>query len=53
MSQMLLRRLLRLPEFRTRAVRMGKVAYVNPTRIEYWQLGDGRLHRLTWPEISA
>jgi len=50
---MLLRRLLRLPEFRTRAVRMGKVAYVNPTRIEYWQIGDRRLHRLTWPEISA
>lgn len=49
---MLLRRLLQLPEFRTKAARMGKVAYVSPTRIEYWQLGDERLYRLAWPEAT-
>jgi len=49
---MLLRHLLQLPEFHTKAARMGKVAYVHPTRIEYWQLGDERLHRLTWPEVT-
>ena len=49
----LLRRLLRLPEFRTKRARMGKVAQVSPTRIEYWQLGDEQLHRLIWPETSA
>jgi len=49
----LLRRLLRLPEFRTKAVRMGKVARVSPTRIEYWQLGDERVHGLSWPEASV
>ena len=48
----LLRRLLRLSEFRTKAARMGKVAYVSSTRIEYWQLDDERLHRLTWPDAS-
>ena len=49
----LLRRLLRLPEFRTKRARMGKVAQVRPTHIEYWQLGDEQLHRLIWPETSA
>jgi hypothetical protein len=49
----LLRRLLRLPEFRTKRARMGKVAQVSPTHIEYWQLGDEQLHRLFWPETSA
>jgi hypothetical protein len=49
----LLRRLLRLPEFRTKRARMGKVTQVRPTHIEYWQLGDERLHRLVWPETST
>ena len=49
----LLRRLLRLPEFRTKRARMGKVAQVRPTHIEYWQLGDEQLHRLIWPKTSA
>ncbi|MBC8492348.1 MAG: hypothetical protein H8D43_01080 [Chloroflexi bacterium] len=49
----LLRRLLRLPEFRTKRARMDKVAQVRPTHIEYWQLGDEQLHRLIWPETSA
>ena len=49
----LLRRLLRLPEFRTKAVRMGKVARVSSTHIEYWQFGDEQVHELNWPEASA
>jgi hypothetical protein len=49
----LLRRLLRLPEFRTKRARMGKVAQVRPTHIEYWQLDDEQLHRQVWPETSA
>ncbi len=49
----LLRRLLRLPEFRTKRARVGKVAQVRPTHVEYWQLGDEQLHRLIWPETAA
>ena len=49
----LLRRLLRLPEFRTKRARIGKVAQVRPTHIEYWQLSDEKLRRLIWPETSA
>jgi len=48
----LLRRLLRLPEFHTKAVRMGKVARVSASHVEYWQLGDEPLHRLSWPEAT-
>jgi len=49
----LLRRLLRLSEFRTKAARMGKVVRVSSNHIEYWQFGDGLLHKLTWPETST
>ena len=49
----LLRRLLRLPEFHTKAARMGKVARVSPIGIEYWQLDDELLHRLVWSETPA
>jgi hypothetical protein len=45
----LLRALLRLPEFRSRAGRMGKVARVRPTAVEWWQFPPGDLHQLTWP----
>lgn len=44
----LLRALLRLPTFRTKAERMGKVARVSTSDIQYWQFGDDRLHRLEW-----
>jgi hypothetical protein len=46
----LLRRLLRLPEFRTRAARMGKVARVSPAQIDYWETGSETMQRLVWPE---
>jgi hypothetical protein len=45
----LLRRLLRLPEFRTRAARMGNVARVSPAQIDYWHLGSETVQRLVWP----
>ena len=48
----LLRGLFHLPEFRSRVVRMGKVARVGETRIEYWQSGDESLCKLAWPSSS-
>jgi hypothetical protein len=45
----LLRRLLRHPEFKSKAVRMGKVIRMSRTRIDYWQWGDDRIHHLGWP----
>jgi hypothetical protein len=45
----LLRRLLHLPEFRTKARRMGKVIHATPTKIEYYE-ADRQIHRLTWPD---
>jgi hypothetical protein len=44
----LLRRALRLPEFRTKAARMGKVARISTSDIQYWKLGDERLNRIKW-----
>jgi hypothetical protein len=46
----LLRPLLRLSEFRTKASRMGKVVKVSSTGIHCWQLGTEQLIRLQWPE---
>ena len=45
---MLLRRLLRLPEFRTRAARMGKVARVSRDQVRWWQVGDESEHAVQW-----
>ena len=45
----LLRRLLRLPEFRTRAARMGKVAWVSRDHVSWWQVGDETEHSVQWP----
>ncbi len=42
----LLRSLLRRPEFRTRASRMGKVARITPTFIAWWQFRVTKLHRI-------
>lgn len=43
-----LRNLLRLPVFRTKAARMGKVIRVRPSGIEYYEV-DRRIHFLPWP----
>jgi hypothetical protein len=48
----LLRALLRLPGFRSKSMRMGKVARVAMGRVDYWQLGDESLHRLPWRRPS-
>ena len=45
----LLRRCLRLPEFRTRAARMGTVARISSERILVWRLGSDDLHAVKWP----
>ena len=42
----LLRRLFRLPEFSTKAVRMGKVIRVHEKDIEFWQVGLGKRQRM-------
>lgn len=44
----LLRRLCHLPEFGTRSARMGKVARVSQTRLEYYGVGNGRIHGVMW-----
>ncbi len=49
----LLRRLLRRPEFRSKAGRMGKVARVSSSHIDYWDLTDDQPHRLWWSRDST
>jgi hypothetical protein len=48
----LLPRLLRLPEFRSRAARMGKVVQLGEDHVRWWQLGDEREHSLHWGRPS-
>jgi hypothetical protein len=48
----LLRRLFRLPDFRTKALRMGKVIRLTPQRIEYYKF-DRRIQSLPWPDQDA
>ncbi len=43
----LLRRLLHLPEFKTKALRMGKVIHVAQKHIEYYK-SDRRIYSLQW-----
>jgi hypothetical protein len=45
----LLRRVLRLKDFKTKAARMGKVARVTFTHVSYWQLGDEKPHTVPLP----
>lgn len=47
----LVRKLLRLPEFKTKAKRMGKVARVSQANIKYYQVGDSELHVISWPKL--
>jgi len=42
-----LRRLFRLPEFRTRAARMGKVASVRQDAVSYWEFGASHVAKLS------
>ena len=45
----LLRQVFRLPEFRTKAVRMGKIALVSRQRTQYYQVGDNQRYSLPLP----
>jgi len=45
----LLRSLLRRPEFHNRASRMGKVARVGTTRVDYWEFQRPELQQVAWP----
>ena len=47
---LLMRRLFSLPDFRTRADRMGKVVLVSPTRIRYYQSPRGPILTVAWPK---
>jgi hypothetical protein len=44
-----LRQLFRMPEFRSKAARMGKVVRVSEAQIAYYG-ADRRIHHMTWPE---
>ena len=44
----LLRRLLRTREFRSRAIRMGKVARISMSGVHDWRFPAALLYHLTW-----
>ena len=44
----ILRRLLAIPEFRTKTSRMGKIVRVRPSRIDYYDR-NRQVHTLPWP----
>lgn len=46
----LLRAVLRLPPFNTRARHMGKVVRVSTRMIEYWEFGKPTLRRISWKQ---
>lgn len=46
----LLRRLFRLPAFKTKAARMGKVARVSPAQVQLYEAGDSRIRKILWEE---
>lgn len=47
----ILRRLLRLPEFGSKSRRSGKVARVNESGIWHYQVGDPDSHFIPWPAM--
>jgi hypothetical protein len=49
----LLRRLFRLPDFRTRAARMGKIVRVSRERVVWWQTDDARQHTALWSTSTS
>ena len=44
----MLRRLLRIIKFKTKDIRMGKIAKVSTRSIEYWQWNTPERHHLLW-----
>ena len=50
---LLLRQLMRLPEFDTKAKRMGKVIRMSPNQLQYYEKHPGSVtHISTWPDGS-
>ena len=43
-----LRQLFRLPEFKTKAARMGKVVLASPRRLRYYHMHERHVHILPW-----
>ncbi len=48
----MLRQLLRLPEFHSKAQRMGKVIQVGAHQTRYWKSGDEDVHSIAWKTTS-
>lgn len=44
----LLRRLFRLPLFKTKTARMGKIVRVSEEKVVYWQVGDEKRYQVIW-----
>jgi hypothetical protein len=50
LSAVYIRRLLRHPELKTKAKRMGAVIRVEPTGLTVWRVGQNHEERLLWPK---
>jgi hypothetical protein len=48
----LLRRLFKLPEFKTKRARMGKVVLVSPRGVQYYGAAKELIHILGWPATT-
>jgi len=48
----MLRSLLRIPQFQSRALRMGKVIQAGHQQVRYWQLGAEGLQVMQWPQLT-
>jgi len=44
-----LRKLFKLPEFKTKAARIGKVVLASQRRLQYYRIHEKRVHILRWP----
>lgn len=47
----LLRGVLRFPEFKTKAARMGKIPQIRHNHIDYYAVGSKQIFTLNWPAI--
>jgi hypothetical protein len=46
----LLRRLFRLPDFKSKRARRGKVVLVSAVQVRFYQAGDPQVHQVDWQE---
>ncbi len=46
----LLRRLFRLPQFRSKQARRNKIVRVSKAQVQFYAAGDNQVHVLMWPE---